>query len=262
MTTDIYPIAAFNDNYIWIIRQGDRVVAVDPGDATPVLAELAAENLQLVGILITHHHADHTGGVEALVEHSGATVYGPAFESQPIPCLNEGLKEGDRFSIDGLDLSFEVLEVPGHTLGHIAYTTVINESQPVLFCGDSLFSCGCGRMFEGDSRMMLQSVDKFGKLAHNTLVYCAHEYTLSNIKWALAVEPDNSDLSAWSDKAQALRAENIPTVPTTIAQELATNPFLRVREAAVMEAAAEYSGETLTDDVAVFAALREWKNNA
>ena len=262
MNTEIYPISAFNDNYIWIIRQGDNAVVVDPGQAAPVISDLESKDLSLKGILITHHHDDHTGGVRDLVERYGAPVYGPAFETRPIPCLDEGLVEGDTVHIDGIDAKFEVLEVPGHTMGHIAYTTVFNNNQPALFCGDNLFSCGCGRIFEGNSRLMLQSIDKFGKLSQNTLVYCAHEYTLSNINWALTVEPDNETLGEWSLRAQELRAQNLPTLPTTIAQEQATNPFLRVREQSVIEAAQAYIGTELSGAEAVFAALREWKNNA
>ncbi|NLA50566.1 MAG: hydroxyacylglutathione hydrolase [Alcaligenaceae bacterium] len=262
MNTEIYPISAFNDNYIWIIRQGDNAVVVDPGQAEPVISDLESKGLNLKAILITHHHDDHTGGVRALVERYGTTVYGPAFETRPIPCLNEGLAEGDLVQIDGLDAEFEVLEVPGHTMGHIAYTAVFNNDQLALFCGDTLFSCGSGRIFEGNSRLMLQSIDKFGKLSHNTHVYCAHEYTLSNIDWALSVEPNNQALHEWSRQARELRAQNLPTLPTTIAQEQATNPFMRVREQSVIEAVQSYVGAELHETEAVFGALREWKNNA
>lgn len=262
MNTEIYPISAFNDNYIWIIRQGDNAVAVDPGQAEPVISDLESKELDLRAILITHHHDDHTGGVRALVERYDVPVYGPAFETRPIPCLNEGLAEGDTVRIDGIDTEFEVLEVPGHTMGHIAYTTVFNKDYSALFCGDTLFSCGSGRIFEGNSRLMLQSIDKFRKLSQNTHVYCAHEYTLSNIDWALTVEPNNHALHEWSRRARELRAQDLPTLPTTIAQEQATNPFMRVREQSVIEAVQSYAGTELSEAEAVFAALREWKNNA
>lgn len=262
MNTEIYPVSAFNDNYIWIIRHGDNAVAVDPGQAAPVVKDLESKGLTLKGILITHHHDDHTGGVRELVEHYGARVYGPSFETRPIPCLDEGLQEGDKVKVDALPVEFEVLEVPGHTMGHIAYTATINDEQPVLFCGDTLFSCGCGRIFEGDSRLMLQSIDKFKSLSQNTNIYCAHEYTLSNIDWALTVEPANEALQKWSQKARELRKQNLPTLPTTIAQEQATNPFMRVREQLVINAAQTYAGTELTEAAAVFGALREWKNNA
>lgn len=262
MKTEIYPIPAFNDNYIWIISEGCNAVVVDPGQSVPVINDLESKNLKLKAILITHHHDDHTGGVKDLVEKYKVPVYGPAFETRPIPCLDEGLEEGDRLSIDGIDAEFSVLAVPGHTMGHIAYTATINQNQPVLFCGDTLFSCGCGRLFEGDSRLMLQSIDKFRKLSQNTHVYCAHEYTLSNIDWALAVEPDNHALQQWSLQARQLRAQDLPTLPTTIAQETATNPFMRVREKSVIQAAQSYAGTELSEAEAVFAALREWKNNA
>lgn len=262
MNTEIYPISAFNDNYIWIIRQGDNAAVVDPGQSAPVISDLEAKGLRLKGIIITHHHDDHTGGVRDLVDRYGARVYGPAFETRPIPCLDEGLVEGDSLKVDGIDAEFKVLEVPGHTMGHIAYTTLINTNQPALFCGDTLFSCGCGRLFEGDSSLMLQSIDKFRNLSQNTRVYCAHEYTLSNIDWALAVEPDNKALQEWSRQARELRAQNLPTLPTTIAQEQATNPFMRVREESVIKAAQSHAGIELSEAEAVFAALREWKNNA
>lgn len=262
MNTEIYPVSAFNDNYIWIIRQGDNAVAVDPGQAAPVINDLESRGLTLKAILITHHHDDHIGGVRDLVEKYDACVYGPDFESRPIPALDEGLKEGDSVKIDGIDTEFQVLEVPGHTLGHIAFTATINKDQPVLFCGDTLFSCGCGRIFEGNSRLMLQSIDKFRILSQNTNVYCAHEYTLSNIDWALTVEPANEALQDWLTKARELRAQDLPTLPTTIAQELATNPFMRVREQSVIEAAESYAGTELKEAEAVFGALREWKNNA
>lgn len=259
---EIYPIPAFNDNYIWIMRQGDTAAVVDPGQAAPVLRELESKGLTLKAILITHHHDDHTGGVRALVDNYGADVYGPAFESRPIPALSHELKEGDRVQIKGIDTELQVLEVPGHTLGHIAYTGTINAQQPVLFCGDTLFSCGCGRIFEGDSRLMLQSIDKFINLPQNTSIYCAHEYTLSNIDWALQVEPANQALLAWQRRARELRAQDLPTLPTTIAEERATNPFMRVREQSVIAAAESYAGTTLDGPAAVFGTLREWKNHS
>ncbi|MDO5668068.1 MAG: hydroxyacylglutathione hydrolase [Alcaligenaceae bacterium] len=262
MNIEIYPVPAFNDNYIWIIRQGDNAIAVDPGQAEPVIQDLTSRGLNLKAILITHHHNDHTGGVRDLLEIYDARVYGPAFETRPIPALDDALVEGDSIKIEGIDSEFQVLEVPGHTMGHIAYTATININQAVLFCGDTLFSCGCGRLFEGDSRLMLQSIDKFREMPQNTNIYCAHEYTLSNIDWALTVEPTNEALQDWRTRALELRSQDLPTLPTTIAQEQATNPFMRVREPAVIQAAESYVGAELKEAEAVFGALREWKNNA
>lgn len=260
MTIKILPINAFNDNYIWIIVQGNDAVVIDPGQAEPVLAVLQEKNLDLRAILVTHHHADHVGGIAALLEHApGTVVYGPAGET--IPFRDVALHEGDVVKPDGFSWELSVLEVPGHTLGHIAYFGQINPGQPVLFCGDTLFATGCGRIFEGNSMQMHQSIDKFRKLPQNTLVFCAHEYTLGNIKWALEVEKGNPDLQQWSQEAQAIRSQGKPTVPTTVAHECKTNPFMRVAQESVIKAAQIRAGRTLSAPDEVFAVLRDWKNN-
>jgi len=263
------PIPAFDDNYIWLVRHGpdcaqDAAVVVDPGASAPVLAELAREKLTLRAILLTHHHRDHVGGVAALVAATGATVYGPARECLPSGDarldvqLDVRLAEGDRVQLDGL-VDLTVLDVPGHTAGHIAYHGTA-AGNPVLFCGDTLFAAGCGRLFEGTPAQMVESLAKLRALPASLQVCCAHEYTLANLRWARAVEPDNQALQDWQARAIDLRATGQPTLPTTLALEGATNPFLRTDVPAVIAAAARWRGQPLDSPVAVFAALREWKN--
>ncbi|MDY3331977.1 MAG: hydroxyacylglutathione hydrolase [Pelistega sp.] len=255
----IEPIPAFNDNYIWIIEDGRYACIVDPGQKDPIWDYLQARQLQLSHILITHHHQDHTGAVVELASLTGAHVYGPM--NSAISGIDTYVQEGDKISLAPLDLSLEVFEVPGHTLDHLAYAGRLSGGQEILFCGDTLFSCGSGRLFEGNSTQMLQSLDKFKKMGDNTLLYCAHEYTLSNIRWALAVEPTNLDLQHWQKEAVRLREQEQPTVPTTLEQELKTNPFLRVDQLIVQQAAEQYAGRVLSSRAEIFAALREWKNN-
>lgn len=253
----IHSVSAFQDNYIWLIRQGSKVAVVDPGDAAPVLDVLASHGLQLVAILLTHHHHDHVGGVKALLEHSRVPVYGPATES--LPHCDTALREGDSVPIPELDLAVSVLDVPGHTAGHIAYHGRFS-GVPVLFCGDTLFATGCGRLFEGTPAQMHASLNKLAALSADTRVYCAHEYTLSNIRWALAVEPQNAELAEWSRKATSLREAGRPTVPTLLSQELAVNPFLRTAHSDVIAAVCKHVGHPLQEGAAVFGALRAWKD--
>lgn len=257
-TTGIIPLSAFSDNYIWLITNGAVAIVVDPGQAAPVQLALAERNLKLTAILLTHHHQDHVGGVAELVAQTGAMVYGPAGEV--LPLCDIALIEGDRVTDSDLDLSLSVLDVPGHTAGHIALAGEI-AGQPVLFCGDTLFAAGCGRLFEGTPAQMDASLAKLAALPAPTAVYCAHEYTLSNMRWARAVEPDNQRLRAWQALAEKQRAEGQPTLPSTIGQELSCNPFLRAREPEIAQAAAQWAERALDTPVEVFAALREWKNN-
>jgi len=252
-------IPAFNDNYLWLIRQGTLAAVVDPGDATPVLASLQQQRLQLRAILLTHHHKDHVGGVLELVERTGATVFGPAGEK--LPHCDRRLVQGDRVALPELDLDLEVLDVPGHTAGHIAYAGRAAGVEPLVFCGDTLFASGCGRLFEGTPQQMKASLDKLAALPGKTRIYCAHEYTLSNLAWATAVEPDNPSLQVWHQQARHLRDQSQPTVPTTLDLERQVNPFLRAGVPEVAAAAAAHAGKPLADAVEVFAALREWKNN-
>lgn len=251
----LIPIPAFADNYLWLLHDGKRALVVDPGDAAPVLRALAQHALQLESILVTHHHADHTGGVEALREATGAKVYGPATERIPAPF--QPMREGDMARTLGLD--FQVLDVPGHTGGHIAFYTPDVEGKPILFCGDTLFSGGCGRLFEGTPTQMLASLDKLAALPGATRVCCAHEYTLANLRFALAVEPDNADLAAYQQQCLRSREQGQPTLPSSIAQELLINPFLRTRQPAIAAAVHQFDAST-HDDTTLFAALREWKN--
>ncbi len=254
----VHPVPAFSDNYLWVIHNGQEAVAVDPGDARPVIDYLAAQELTLTAILCTHHHADHVGGVEALLDFFGSRdkipVYGPAAEK--IPARTHALKEGDRISLQNLGLELEVLDVPGHTAGHIAYV-----GHDMLFCGDTLFACGCGRLFEGTPAQMKASLSKLKDLPGHTRVYCAHEYTMANIRFAEAVEPDNADLKLRKAFCAAKRHRNQPTLPSTIALELATNPFLRWDSPAVISAAQKRAGHALSNHHDIFAVIREWKNN-
>jgi hydroxyacylglutathione hydrolase len=250
------PLPAFQDNYLWLLQDGQRAVVVDPGDAQPVADFLQAHGLQLQAILVTHHHPDHIGGVAQLRDATGAQVYGPAREKIPEPLVR--LAGGDEIEV--LGARFRVLDVPGHTAGHIAYYCDGIDGSPLLFCGDTLFSGGCGRLFEGTPAQMHRSLSLLAALPGDTRVCCTHEYTLSNLKFARAVEPDNAELSDYSRRCEERRAQGQPTLPSTIARERGINPFLRVREPAVAQAAHAHDGADPNDEVAVFAALREWKN--
>jgi hydroxyacylglutathione hydrolase len=253
---NLIPIPAFVDNYIWMLHDGHRALVVDPGDDLPVRDALAQHGLILEAILVTHHHPDHTGGVDDLRQATGAKVYGPALERMPEPL--QRLNEGD--VVSALDLQFEVMHVPGHTAGHIAFFAQVPADDPVLFCGDTLFSAGCGRLFEGTPAQMLASLTRFAALPEATRVCCAHEYTLGSLRFALAVEPDNADLLAYQSKAQALRHHQQPTLPSRIGLEKAINPFLRTHLPQVAHAVQQIDAQA-HDPVAVFAALRTWKDN-
>jgi hydroxyacylglutathione hydrolase len=236
----IEPISAFADNYFWVVHNDQHAWVVDPGDAVPVLQWLAAHGASLAGILLTHHHADHTGGVAQLLEQGSVDVIGP--ENEPISGVTRKVKEGDQVVLAPLGVALKVIDVPGHTAGHIAYCGAAN-GAPVLFCGDTLFAAGCGRLFEGTAAQMWQSLGKLAALDPATKAYCAHEYTLSNLAFAKAAEPQNPAIDARLASCQAARVRNEPTVPFLVADELATNPFLRA------------------GSVERFAQLREWKNS-
>ncbi|GAB3268013.1 hydroxyacylglutathione hydrolase [Chitinimonas naiadis] len=246
----ILPVPILQDNYVWLLQHDGLAIVVDPGEAAPVAERLAALNLRLVAILLTHHHGDHTGGVAELVQQWACPVYGPA----SIAVVDHAVADGQRLLLADIGLAFEVMAVPGHTLDHIAY-----HGEGALFCGDTLFACGCGRLFEGTAQQMQRSLAKLAALPDETLVCCTHEYTLSNQRFARAVEPDNSALLARSQADEARRQRMEPTLPSHIGLERSTNPFLRWAVPAVQAAA---RGQGAEDDgpVAVFAALRRWKD--
>ena len=252
----LIPLPAFQDNYLWVLHDGLKALVVDPGDSQPVLSFLQSSGLQLEAILVTHHHPDHIGGLDALREATGAKVFGPAREVIPEPLTR--LTEGDHVQTLGLD--FEVIDVPGHTSGHIAFYCPDIDGRPLVFCGDTLFSGGCGRLFEGTPAQMLASLDKLASLPGDTRVCCTHEYTLSNLKFARAVEPVNAELINYTQRCEDLRARNLPTLPSSIEQEKQINPFLRTRLPSVVQAARAHDGATPPDEVAIFATIREWKN--
>jgi len=254
---EIIPIPAFADNYIWLLRDGAVAAIVDPGDAAPVIAYLERSGIAPCAILATHHHGDHVGGNLALLSRRQVPVFGPSREK--IPGRTQAVAGGDRILVPGIDVSFDVIDVPGHTAGHIAYFGEFG-GVPSLFCGDTLFTGGCGRLFEGTPGQMWSSLSALAALPPETRVYCGHEYTLANLRFALAVEPDNAELRARDARDQAKRGRGEPTVPSTIGDERATNPFLRAHLPGVKRAAAAHAGHALADDVASFAALREWKN--
>jgi len=250
----VHAVPAFQDNYLWVLASGRHAAVVDPGDAAPIEAFLAAHGLELDAILATHHHGDHVGGVKALVQHWKCPVYGPAHDG--VAGLDRKLGEGDRIEVPGIGIELGVLDVPGHTAGHIAYV-----GEGAVFCGDTLFACGCGRLFEGTAAQMSESLGKLARLGPETRVYCAHEYTMSNIRFAEAVEPGNARLAARKLRDAARRQRGEPTVPSTIGEELATNPFLRCGEPEVVASADRHAGRKLAGSVEVFAEIRRWKND-
>lgn len=250
----IHAVPAFQDNYLWLVEDGGRAAVVDPGDAAAIETALAERGLELCAILATHHHGDHVGGVRELAAHWKCPVYGPAHEK--IAGLTRTLVEGDRIEVPGLGLPLSVLDVPGHTAGHIAYV-----GDGVAFVGDTLFACGCGRLFEGTAQQMSASLAKLAALPEATRAYCAHEYTMSNIRFAEAVEPGNAKLRERKARESARRSRGEPTVPMTIADERATNPFLRCSEPEVVASAERHAGRRLAGPVEVFAEIRAWKNS-
>ncbi len=251
---DIVPIPALRDNYIWAIHARKHAVIVDPGEAEPVMRFLRTRNLGLAAILCTHHHGDHTAGIAELCEVYNVPVYGPRAES--IPGTTHPVAEGDTVDLPEAGIRLSVLDIRGHTRGHVAY---LGEGN--VFCGDTLFGCGCGRLFEGTAEQLFLALQRLAHLPDTTRVYCAHEYTEANIRFALACEPGNPRLQQRAAEARAMRAAGVPTLPSTIALEKATNPFLRCTQPEIVGAARQFGGAAASDELSVFAALREWKNH-
>src|ERR1700676_4813722 len=253
---DVRPVRAFSDNYIWLIespRVPGRVVAVDPGDAAPVRAELRRSGASLAAILLTHHHPDHIGGVEGLLELGAVPVIGP--EDRRIAVRNRTVRDGERCDLPDLGLGFEILAVPGHTLSHIAFW-----GHGALFCGDTLFSAGCGRMFEGTPIEMSASLTKLRNLPPDTRVFCGHEYTAANLRFALTVDPYNGAALEYLTQVDRLRAADRPTLPSTLGLEIRVNPFLRCDDPTVVRAAEVHAGRPLKGVAEVFGVLRAWKD--
>lgn len=255
---EIIPLNAFEDNYIWVLRTEGHCAVVDPGDAAPVLAWLEQSGDRLSAILITHHHQDHTGGIADLTTHHAVPVFGPSREV--IPGVTHPLADGDVLAVPGLDTALEVLEVPGHTRGHIAYYGAKLPPAGALFCGDTLFGCGCGRLFEGTPAQMLTAMKRFSALPDHTAIYSAHEYTASGIRFAATVEPDNEAVELRGGEVTLQRSRNQPTVPFTLAEEKATSPFLRWQAPAVIAAVTQRLGHTPRSEEETFAAIREWRD--
>lgn len=253
---EVSPVRAFKDNYIWLIHGASdrrRVAVVDPGDARPVLRHLETAGLVPAAILLTHHHPDHSAGIPALREAFDIPAWGPAGE--PVKGVTHPVSGGDRVELPALGLAFAVLDIPGHTAAHIAF-----HGHGALFCGDTLFSAGCGRVFEGTPAEMLASLDVLSALPDDTRVYCGHEYTASNLRFARAVEPGNAEIEQHAGRVAELRARDEPSLPSTLALERRINPFLRCDQPAVQATAATRAGRVLADRVEVFAAVRRWKD--
>jgi hydroxyacylglutathione hydrolase len=252
---DVLPIKALSDNYIWcLMNTANRCcVIVDPGEADPVLEMLRTHQLKLTGILITHHHWDHTQGIAKIVAEFNVPVYGPAREA--VDGVTDHLQDGNQIRLDDLDLTLHVSHIPGHTLGHIAY-----HGHDLLFSGDTLFTGGCGRIFEGTVEQMYSSLTTLAALKQTTLIYCGHEYTAANLKFAQLVEPNNPDIQLRIQEVTKLRAQDLPTVPGPLSIEKLTNPFLRCNQQDVIKAAETYSGKTLATPEEVLGIIREWKN--
>ena len=254
---NIQSIKAFNDNYIWLIKTNEGNLVIDPGESQPVIDYMQQHQLRLTDILITHHHYDHVGGIVDLRKNIAGKVFGP--NNPQIDGLDVEVTEG--MLVEACGLKFQALEIPGHTLDHIAYF-LADESQPRLFCGDTLFSAGCGRVFEGTPQQMHASLEKLNAVPANTLVYCAHEYTLANLKFAQTVEPNNSYIAEHIEVCQRQRDGDLPTLPSTMELERKINPFLRCSEIALRQSLENQTQDAKTmNDVEIFKYLRAWKDS-
>lgn len=253
MKLQVNPIPAFNDNYIWIVHDDQNALIVDPGSAEPVEKYLAKHNLKLNTVIITHHHWDHINGVQDLVNNWDCEVYGP--KDERISCLSKVVQEGDTISDLAINMDLHVIETPGHTLSHICY-----HNDQLLFCGDTLFSLGCGRMFEGTAEQFVSSLNKIKKLKKETIIYCTHEYTQSNIDFALSIEPNNTDILSKKVQAHNLRNSNLPTIPVTLNDELKCNPFLRTDDTQYQAYLSTRFNQDLNSETKCFAYLRTAKD--
>ena len=254
MPLQIEAIPAFDTNYIWALHDGRHCAIVDPGSAPEVVHFLDHRELALSALVLTHHHADHTGGVNQLLAKASVPVWGP--RDPRMPQVDHPVAEGDTAEVPELGLVFEVLETPGHTRSHIVF-----HDRDRLLAGDTLFSAGCGRLFEGTAAQMQRSLDKLAGLSDDTLVYCAHEYTQDNCRFALTVEPDNAALQRWAKEVDQRRSAGAITLPVSLGQERALNPFLRTHTPTVIAAAKAREPETGNDPAAVFAVIRRWKDH-
>jgi hydroxyacylglutathione hydrolase len=256
---NLVALPAFDDNYIWMLHDGRRALVVDPGDAGPVRAWVERHGLELAAILVTHHHGDHVGGLASLIATQAVPVWGPARETMPVAV--SPVQGGTSVRIPGMEsLQIDVIDVPGHTAGHVAYVVHDpEEAAPILFCGDTLFSAGCGRLFEGTPAQMLDSLGRLAALPAQTRVCCAHEYTLANLRFAQAVEPDNPAITAHQARCISLRDDLLPTLPSSIGLERQINPYLRCDQPQVQASAAR-RGANPADPVSVLATIRAWKN--
>ena len=254
--TDLYnitPIPTLKDNYVWAIINKPKVLIVDPGEAAPVAEFLQRHRLDLAGIIITHHHWDHTNGIINLINQYPAPVWGPSKEN--IPGITHPLHDNDKINLDSFPIELTIIAIPGHTLGHIAYY-----ARGMLFCGDTLFAAGCGRLFEGTALQLYTSLQKIAALPEDTNIYCAHEYTLNNLHFAQTVEPNNKQITELIAQISALRKQGLPSLPSTLRKEKATNPFLRCDSPDVKENVEQYANKKLNDPLEIFTYLRKWKD--
>ena len=249
----VEPIKAYTDNYIWLVSTNEGSIVVDPGESKEILNLIETNKIDLKGVLITHHHYDHTNGLLDLTNKMNLEVYGP----KKIQGINNIVKESDKFSLIGID--FEVIEIPGHTLDHLAFYSS-NNKDPILFCGDTLFAGGCGRVFEGTFEQMFKSLKKISNYPKETKIFCGHEYTLSNLKFALEVDKDNKQLSDEYINVKKLISSDIPSLPTNLNKELKVNPFLRCNEINIKNKVID-KFDIIDDELEIFTALRKWKDN-
>ena len=249
----VEPIKAYTDNYIWLVSTNEGSIVVDPGESKEILNLIDSNKIDLKGVLITHHHYDHTNGLLDLTNKMNLEVYGP----KKIEGINNIVKESDKFSLIGIN--FEVIEIPGHTLDHLAFFSS-NNKDPILFCGDTLFAGGCGRVFEGTFEQMFKSLKKISNYPKETKIFCGHEYTLSNLKFALEVDEDNKELADEYINVKNLISSDIPSLPTSLNKELKMNPFLRCNEINIKNKVTD-KFDIIDDELEIFTALRKWKDN-